>query len=323
MIETVRIEDMRVFAAVAEAKSFTRAARVLGLPKQTVSRRVGTLERALGVQLLFRTTRSVRLSDVGAAYAARCTELARMADEANRAARDADDVPRGMLRITADPVLGEAFLSDLVVDYARTWSEVRLDVVLTRRRVDLVEEGFDVAFRVGSVDDAALACVDLGPARVRYCASPDYVARRGAPSLADDLKRHACLVVGAGAEPVRWPLPGRGAPRLVAVSPRCTFTSLAMARAAAIAGLGVALFPEFTCADDLRAGRLVGVLGDAVDVGSVWLVHRARAFLPARVRAFVELARERFAASPPWLGPRDGGARGARPRASSTPFRRR
>ena len=306
MTETIRIEDMRLFARVAEAGSFTGAARALGVPKQTLSRRVAELERRLGVRLLHRTTRRLKLSDVGAAYAARCAEVVRLAEEANRAVTDAHDVPMGTLRITADPVFGDAFVGDLVLAYARRWPDVRMEVVLTRRRVDLVEEGFDLAFRIGHVDDPALSGRDLGPARVRYCASPRYVARHGAPRTPDDLARHDCLVVADGGAPARWPVPGeRATARLVPVAAKHVFSSFGMMRSAALAGLGVGLFPEFACAEEIRRGRLVPVLDDClVPVGSVWIVHLARRFLPARVRAFVDLARERFA-DPPWVvGPR-------------------
>ncbi len=300
MNETIRIEDMRLFASVAEARSFTAAARILGVPKQTLSRRIAELERALGVGLLHRTTRRLTLTDTGAAYAERCAEIVRLAGDANRAATDVNDVPRGTLRVTADPVFGEAFVTGLVKDYARRWPEARIEVILTRRRVDLVEERFDVAFRIGRSDDAALSGVALGAARVRFCASPAYVARRGAPSKVAELADHDCIVVSDGG-PARWPIPGPGGPRLVAVSARISVTSFAMAHSAALAGLGIALFPEFACASDLRRKRLVPVLRtDAVDVGSVWLLYPAHRFLPARVRAFVDLARERFASAPPW-----------------------
>jgi DNA-binding transcriptional LysR family regulator len=213
-----RIEDMGLFAKVAEAKSFTAAARELGIPKQTLSRRAAELERALGVQLMHRTTRRLRLSDAGAAYAERCAEIRRIAEEANRAVTDAHEVPAGTLRLTADPVFGEALLTELLIEYAQRWPEVRLDVALTRRWVDLIEEGFDVAFRIGQIDDSALSGTSLGRARVRYCASPEYVARRGAPKAPGDLERHACLLVGSGREMVRWLFPGDKGPRLVPVS---------------------------------------------------------------------------------------------------------
>ena len=310
---TIRLEDMKLFARVAEAKSFTAAARILGMPKQTVSRRVAELERALGVQLLHRTTRRLHLSDAGAAYAERCAEVVRIAADANRAVADTQQVPRGRLRVTADPVFGEAFLPDLVFEFARQWPEIEIDVVLTRRRVDLVEEGFDVAFRVGHVDDASLSGFNLGPARVRYCASPSYIARRGAPETPDDLKSHDCILVSSVAGPVRWPFRGSKGATMVPVSGRFQFSSHAMARDAALAGLGIAIFPEFACAQDVRRKRLVAVLEDrGVDVGAVWLIHAARRFLPARVRAFAELTRERFSRAPPWLPAGGGPAPGRR-----------
>lgn len=299
---TIRMEDMRLFAKVAEARSFTAAARLLQVPKQTLSRRVAELERALGVQLIQRTTRRLRLSDAAAAYAERCSEIVRLVEDANRAISDANDIPSGTLRVTADPVFGEAFLTKLVLDYALEWPEVRMEVVLTRRRVDLIEEGFDLAFRIGQADEPTLSGQNLGPARVRYCASPRYVARHGAPMNAEELARHECLLVTSDGASVRWPFPGEKGPRLVPVSGRLAFSSFTMAREAALAGLGIAIFPEFACAEDIRRKRLVPVIGGClVDVGGVWLVHPARRFLPARARAFIELARTRFSRQPPWL----------------------
>jgi DNA-binding transcriptional LysR family regulator len=288
---------MRLFAKVAEAKSFTAAARALGIPKQTLSRRVAELERALGVQLMQRTTRRLIVSDAGAAYAERCAEMLRLADEANRLVVDANDVPRGVLRVTADPVFGEAFLGGVLVEYARAWPDVRVEIVLTRRRVDLVEERFDVAFRVGEVGVTSLAGFRLGPARVRYCASRSYVAKHGAPRTPEQLEAHACIVVGDDAS-VRWPFRGPGGMRLVPVSGALVSTSFAIAHAAALAGLGIAIFPEFACDEDIRRGRLVPVLDEwVVDVGSLWLLHAAGRPPPARVRAFAELARARLTRS--------------------------
>jgi DNA-binding transcriptional LysR family regulator len=302
MNRTIKLEDMRLFARVAEARSFTAAARLMGMPKQTLSRRIAELEQALDVQLLHRTTRRLHLTEVGAAYAERCAEIVRLADEANRAVIDEQQVPRGVLRITADPVFGEAFVTGLVVEYASRWPEVHVEVALTRRRVDLAEEGFDLAFRVGRVEDPALTATSLGPARIRYCASPAYVAGHGAPESPDDLQRHQCILVVSDGMPVRWPFHGPRGDVLVPVSGRLRFTSSAMAHAAALHGLGIALFPEFACAEDLRHERLVSVLDDWVmEVGAVWLVHPTARHLTARVRTFVDLALERLARQPPWV----------------------
>ncbi|HWU87873.1 MAG TPA: LysR substrate-binding domain-containing protein [Kofleriaceae bacterium] len=298
----IRLDDMRMFAALAEAASFTAAARGLGVPKQTLSRRIAELERGLGAVLVARTTRSLRLTPAGARYAARCAEVVRIADDANRALVDADEreVPRGTLRITADPVFGEAFLPPVLHAFAARWPAVALEVLLTQRRVDLIEEGFDAAFRIGHVDDPSLTAILLGPARVRYCASPAYVRRRGRPTAPEDLARHDCLVVRPDLAPAHWPFRDeRGAVRSIAVAGRLRCNSHALARAAALAGLGVAIFPEFASAEDLRAKRLVSLLDDwRIDAGAVWLVHPSQRLASARVERFVALALEHLRAAP-------------------------
>jgi DNA-binding transcriptional LysR family regulator len=291
------IVNMRLFAEVAARQSFSAAARHLGVPKQTLSRRVAELEAQLGVQLLHRTTRRLRLTEVGAAYAARCAEIARLADEANRAVTDADQHPRGLLRVTADSVFGQAFVGPLVMEYARRYREAQVEVLLTRRRVDLVEEGFDVAFRIGHTPDSTLTAVRLGPARVRYCATRGYLERRGRPRRPEDLADHDCLLVASDGAPVRWPFADKDKKglRLIPVTGRLRFNDHELAHAAALAGLGIAIFPEFACAADVARRRLMTVLDDQVmDAGGVWLVHPAARYLSARVRSFVDLAAEKL-----------------------------
>lgn len=298
MSETIRIDDMKLFASVVGSGSMTEAARALGLPKQSVSRRIADLERALGLKLLHRTVRRVTPTEHGLAYAERCAEIVRLADEANRAVGDRGEEPTGTLRISADPTFGEAFLGELVIAFARRWPNVAIDVRLSRRRVDVVREGFDVAFRVGPVDDATLTGLELAPAEVRYCASPAYVAARGEPTTPRELAGHDCIVVGHDEGPVRWPFRAgraRGV-RAVAIDGRVRTSSFAMSLACARAGLGIAITPEFACLADLEAGRLVSVLDrHRVSVGSVWLLYPTRAYVTPRVRAFVSLARAHFA----------------------------
>jgi DNA-binding transcriptional LysR family regulator len=310
----MKLDDLRLFASVAETRSFTAAARGLGIPKQTLSRRVAALEEALGCALLHRTTRKVTLTEMGASFAARCAEVVRLAEEAARSVDAAKESPQGLLRVTADPVFGEAFLGPVLLEYARRWPAVRLDVVLTRRRVDLVEELFDVAFRVGAVDDARLVARTLGPATIRYCASPAYLKRRGAPSSPDDLASHDCIVVASDPQPMRWPFKDG---KLVTVGGRIRTTSFAMAHQAARAGMGIAILPEFACLGDVRAGKLVTVLDEHVAAaGDVWLVYPRT--LSARVRRFVELVLERFREQP-WL---KAGAPGRPKRRRARPSKR-
>jgi len=279
--ETIHLAAMRAFATVVERASFTRAAAALGLPKQTVSRRVAELEEALGVRLLERTTRRVSATEAGADYARRCAEVLRLADDAAASVHERSLSPRGVLRVTADPVLGERFVTPIVLEYLRRHEGAHVEVVLTRRKVDLAEEGFDVAFRIGG--DAG---VRLGPARIRYCASPAYLASRGTPKRPEDLAKHECIVVASEGVPVRWPF----RTKTVAVSGRFRTTSFEQSHAAMRAGLGIGIAPELAVEADLAKKKLVSVL-DAftADAGGVWLLTRAGSDRLARVRAFVEL----------------------------------
>ncbi|MBM3679321.1 MAG: LysR family transcriptional regulator, partial [Actinobacteria bacterium] len=189
------LDDLRLFAAVARAGGFTAAARSLDVPKQTISRRIALLERSLGVRLLHRTTRRTRLTDVGADFATRCEEIVRLAEEAAHEASSTRSEPSGVLRITADPVLGETFLPDLVVAFAAAWPDVGVEVLLTRRHVDLEGEGFDLAFRIGRRPSPSLDATSLGPARVHFCASPSYLEAHGMPAGPADLERHSCVIL--------------------------------------------------------------------------------------------------------------------------------
>jgi DNA-binding transcriptional LysR family regulator len=290
------LDDMRLFARVAEAGSLSAAARTLGLPKQTVSRRLAELEDALGVQLAHRTTRRLRLTEAGTAYAERCAELSRLAEDANRAVTDSSATPRGTLRVTADPTFGEAFLSDLVAEYLGRHAEVRVEIVLTSRHVDLVEEGFDVAFRIGRPADSSLIGTRLGGAKLLYCAAPAYLAVAGAPQHPEDLRAHECIELAPSPGPIRWPFSLRpGEMTLLPVTGRLQVSSLQLALTAARDGLGIANLPAFACAEDLASGRLRTVLDPFVaDLGGVWLVTPPHRWLAARVRRFVDLAVQRF-----------------------------
>lgn len=311
----MNLNDMGLFAAVVEEGSISAAARRLGIPKQTVSRRIARLEEELGVQLLRRTTRSLRPTEAGAAYAERCGEVARLAREANECLTSAVAAPRGTLRLTADHVFGEHFLPPLLKEYAERYPEVSIEVMLSRRMVNLVEEGFDLAFRVGAGPGGSgssggmrvaggsraaaefegggpraggsLTSVPLGPAVICYAASAEYLERRGVPGHPDDLGRHECLLQAHAPGPVLWPFRELGRVR---VEGRLRLNSFTLVRRAALDGLGIALMPAF-----LLSQELIPVLGEwTPEVGSVCLVYPTQKFQAARVRAFLELATERL-----------------------------
>jgi DNA-binding transcriptional LysR family regulator len=290
-----KLDDLRVLAAIADHPSLTAAAAALEMPKQTVSRRVEALERAVGVRLVERTPQRMRLSEDGAVLAEAAREVVRLADEATAAARAAVLVPRGTLRLSTTHTVAERLLAPVVCAYLARYPEVDLELVLTERHVDLVEEGFDAVVRVGALGPSTLVATKLGAARLRYVASAAYLAARGCPATPDDLDAHDCLVHPLGPGETRWPFAVDGAVVARAVAGRLSVNSAEVVRAAARAGLGIALLAEPVCADDLADGALVPVLDAYVpDVGGIWLVTHGRRRLAARVRAFAELARASF-----------------------------
>lgn len=295
MKETIDLESMRYFAMVASANGITVAAKRWNIPKQTLSRRVAELERQLGVQLLHRTTRRVRLSEAGMAYAERCAEIVNLADDANGAIADSLETPNGTLRITAHPVFADAFLEELVIAYARDWPAVKVDVALSQS-IDFASDRFDVAFSIGRFQDSQLAGTSFGPARLRYCASPDYLEHHPLLKTPEELRDHDCLLNYSVGEFARWVFKDRERH----VTGRLRLGSFSMVYAAALAGLGIAVLPEFTCAGDLKKGTLISVLDDWVsaDEGEISMRYEPRQYLVPRVRVFVDMVKKRLADAP-------------------------
>ncbi|MFK7928466.1 MAG: LysR substrate-binding domain-containing protein, partial [Myxococcota bacterium] len=202
--------ELAIFVKVVQEGSFIEASRSLGVPRSTVSRKIASLEDRLGVRLLQRTTRSVQPTDEGRAYYERCSPLIREAAEAARAVGSRQDVPTGRLRITAPSVLGHHFLGPIVSDFLAQWSDVRVELLLTDRVVNLVEEGYDLAVRVGKLPDSNLIARRLGESQIRVVASSAYLQRYGEPSTSSDLSDHRCIVVGENAGPYHWTFRHRG-----------------------------------------------------------------------------------------------------------------
>lgn len=283
---------MRVFAQLAASGSFTAAAAELGVTKQTVSRRVQGLEQTLGVHLVQRTTRSVALTEVGRAYAARCAEVSRLADEANRAAASQLQMVAGSLRVSAVHSLSEPLLQPLLTRFCAAFPQVSLELVLTPRKVDLLEERFDVAFRVGAPPDVHhLASRWLAPAQLWTVAAPAYLRARGTPQTPDALQQHSCLAALPNPAQRAWPFSVHGSMRLLPVSPRILSNDAACIHAAALAGLGVGHLPSFMVMEDLERGRLVRVLeGYTPEVGGLHAVYAHSKLLAPKVSEFVGMA---------------------------------
>lgn len=295
------LSDVVVFARVVEAGSFTEAGAVLQMPKPTVSRKVTELESRLGARLLQRTTRKLHLTDVGRTYYAYCARIVSELEEAERAVGRLQGMPRGVLRVTT-PV-NFTFLGSIFSDFFRRYPEVVLDVVSTDRVVDLVEEGFDLAIRVGSLADSTLIARPIGSFNRIAVASSRYLEKRGRPRDPRDLMKHDALVFSAGATPTTWHLIAGAKTLDVVVKPRLLVNDANILLEAARTDLGVAMLPIYLLAE-IRAQRLEHILKPWCSPPIViHAVYPSTRHLSPKVKTFVDHLRDKFN-PPPWeLGP--------------------
>lgn len=296
------LNEMLVFARVAQTGSFTTAAAQLGMPKSTVSRKVSALEERLKARLLQRTTRKLSLTDAGRTYYAYCARIAGEVEDAERAVSSLQETPRGLLRVTAGTNV--AFLGPIVSGFLKRYPEVRLELLCTGRAVDLVEERFDVGIRAGALADSSLVARSLGRVRWFFVATPGYLKRRGRPRSPEDLKKHDCLFFGAGLDTASLRLERGERSEHVVVPARVMVSDNDILYAMATAGLGVALLPAFLCVEDLRARRLEQVLAEwSAPSTPVHVVYPSTRHLSPKVKRFVDYLQERMT-PPPWeVGP--------------------
>lgn len=286
---------MRIFVRVVESGSFTAAARETGRSKAGVSHTITSLEESLGVALLRRTTRSSSLTESGEHYYRRCLEILEQVDSLDSSVRAQSDSFGGVLRVTAPPGFAARYLNVLTSEFRQDHHGVSIDLHLTYRMVDLIQEGFDLAIRVTDPEDSTLVARKLSSAPVVAVASPAYLARRGTPSLPEDLVRHDCLVDTNFRDQQRWKFHddrnGRDekGERTVRVSGPFRINSPTSLCELAAAGLGIALVPWFVVEPKIKDGTLVEVLHGTVAMNwSVYAVYPRRRYLPARVRAYVD-----------------------------------
>lgn len=290
--------EMAVFVKVVESGGFSAAARELNMPKSTVSRYVSRLEDRLGVRLLNRTTRSLRPTELGAAYYERVARIIQDIAEAEAAVTNMQVEPRGTLRVSAPLSFGHAFMGRIVASFLETWPEVTLDVDLTDRVVDIIDEGFDLAIRVGKLRDSSLIARRLASSDRILVASPRYLEQHGMPRTPDDIRRHECLLYAYEATTASWRL---GPELTVPVKGRLISNNGDVLASAAAEGLGLALIPSFVVGRRLQRGELVQVLGEytSSDAG-VHAVYPHSRHLSTKVRAFVDHLVDVFTPQPPW-----------------------
>lgn len=296
-----KLDDMMAFIKVVDARSFTAAADRLGLSKSVVSRRISEMEDRLGARLLNRTTRKLSLTEVGQAFYERCVRIVGDVEEAERAVGDLHGTPRGRLRINAPVSFGRLHLAAAIVAFVEKHPAIEIDIELNDRYVDLLDDGYDLAIRIGRLRDSSLVARKLAPCRRAVVASPDYLRRHGAPQTPDDLMRHNCLIYTNVAAAEQWQFVDRDGVKTVKVVGTMRANNGDLTCAAAAAGMGVAVLPTFLCGAALAAGELIAVdlKLHAPDSG-VYAVYPQNRHLSSKVRAFVDFLVARFGPAPYW-----------------------
>ena len=297
-----RFAAYRVFSQVVELGSFSRAAEQLNLSATAASRHVADLETHLQTRLLNRTTRRISLTETGRAFYERCVQLLADLDEAEQEASRAAVVPRGTIKLTAAVNFGVRHLAPAIAEFLAAHREVRFDVSLSDRIVDLVEEGFDLGIRIGGAGSEHIVARKLGETRLVPCAAPAYLAAHGAPQSPDDLERHNCFTYEYVTPKNLWRFRDpAGGERAVRVRGSLHSNNGDLLAEAAARGAGIVFEPAFIVGPDVRAGRLVPLLQDYVPAPvPIYAVYPSRKHLSATIRLFIDFLLARFADAQDW-----------------------
>lgn len=291
------------FIEVVRHGSFRGAARKLGMSKSALSQRVAALEEQLGARLLSRTTRSVKLTDIGASYHREVSPAFEALNEAEARLRQLQAHPAGKLRITAPVELGQDVMGDVLGRYAARYPDVELEVDLTDRVVSLVDEGFDLGIRVGPLVSSGLMARALSdPQQLGVFASPDYVRRHGVPKHPKELAAHRCLAMSGAQAPKAWMFVIDGKAKSIAVAPHVTINSFQVLRALAVAGIGIVRIPMRHAVRDLQDGRLKHLLkAYSPPARTTMAVYPSNRNISPALRAMLDVLVETFAEKP-WQG---------------------
>ena len=300
-----RFLAVSTFAKVVELGSFARAAERLSVSTSAVSRQVAELEAHLDARLLNRTTRRLSLTEAGQTFYERSVQLLADLEEAESSVRAAAVLPKGTLKVTCGVTFGVRYAAPAIAEFCAQHPQLLFDLDLSDRAVDLVEEGFDLAIRIGHIGQQGLVSRRLGWTRPVCCASPAYVKQHGAPSTPEELATRDCLTYTHIPVPNVWLFTSRdGTKHTVRIAPRHRANNGRLLSALAVAGMGISVEPDFIQAPEVRAGRLVRLLpGYEMPQSPIAAVYPSRRHLSAKVRTFVEFLAARFAQQQDWQLP--------------------
>ncbi len=293
------ISDFDIFVRVARTGNMSAAGREMGLSPAVVSKRISLLEERLGARLFQRTTRQLTLTETGEGYFKRVVDILSLVEEAEDFVTRRNTKPRGSLKITAPTTFSRLHLSPVLTSFVESFPEIQLDVHLTDNYVDIIRDGFDLAIRIGELQDSSLVARKLSPDHRVICAAPSYLRKAGTPKTLADLDEHNCLC--AGAQDV-WRLEGPDGHKQLRVKGNIRSNSAELIRAALLSGLGIGLRSFWEIGPELKSGALKVVLPQYKGSSnvSIYAVYPCREFMPAKVNAFIEFLSEHFGLDPYW-----------------------
>ncbi|MEO8153388.1 MAG: LysR family transcriptional regulator [Rhizobacter sp.] len=292
-----RLQLINIFVTVVDTGGFAGAARKLNVSPPVVTRAINELEAHLGVRLLTRTTRVVRVTEAGARYAEDCKLILGQLSKADEAVGGLHTAPRGRLTVTAPVGFGAMYVTPVVTEYLSRYPEVNVSCLFMDRIVNMLEEGVDIAVRIGELPDSSMQAIRVGKMRLRVCAAPEYLDQHGAPESPEDLQSHVVIAASGATSTAEWRISTRGAPGVVKLHPRLIATNADTAIAAALTGFGLTNVLHYKVDSHLRDGRLRAVLGDFEPPAlPVHVLHREGRHASQKARTFIDLAVERLRA---------------------------
>lgn len=297
----IDLNEVLVFIKVVDAGSFSGAARLLGSPRSTVSRKVSQLEDSLGIRLLHRSTRKLNLTPSGREYYLQCSNALSEIEHANQAVTEAQLTPSGVLRIAAPLASQSGFMCEWITEFLSLHEKVIGDIRLSDDDIDLIDDGIDIAFRAGKLKDSSLVARKLGQTKLVLCASPEYLKVSPTLNSLKDLKQHDCILFGSSQEKMTWRLRNNDAIETIPVSGRTVVNSMEFVLQACLSGLGVALLPIAMIAEHVASNSLKIVLEKvSSDADGLYVVYPSKRHLSITARTFLDFVIAKANEGLPW-----------------------
>ncbi len=296
-----KLVSMRVFSAVAKNGSFSVAAKKLSISKAMVSKHIKNLENSLSVRLFNRTTRKLNLTDAGSSYYEKVNMILSEIDETESAISQLNSEPKGKLKVMAQPSFGAFHLSRALSLYLKKYTEVTVNLELSHRIPDLVEENIDLAFHVGELNDSMYVSRRIASARRVICASPEYIKKNGMPEKPEDLLNHNCLIYMPRNDMGKWEFLDKGKRKKIKVTGDIRCNSGDALRVASIQSRGITQLPTYMVGLDIQAGRLEAVLEDfEPEKQPIYAIYNHRKYVSAKIKTFIDFIYDLYQPEPYW-----------------------